>query len=440
MSGAAEILIERGYSVSGSDIVASTITDKLKKKSARILIGHSSQNIGDAEIVVYSSAIDVANPEIREAQKRGIPLISRGEALAELMKKRYGIAVAGAHGKTTTSAMISTVLTLSGIDPTFIVGGIIRNFDTNARAGESRYFTAEADESDKSFLFLAPTISVVTSIDDDHLDRYRDLDELKACFLAFINKTPIYGASVLCIDDERVREIIGYTRCPVITYGAGDISADYNAEKIEFTEGGAEFSAFRNKRELGRVFIPLYGKHMVQNALAVIAVCLEIGLSMSEVKSALRKFKGVSRRFEYKGSRQEVIVIDDYGHHPTEIKAVLGALRRKYDRKLTVVFQPHRYSRTSQLMTQFAAAFREADEMFLLDIYSAGEKAVPGVTSEILADEIRKTGQKNVHYFEERDLLLEELLQRSNESSVLLTLGAGDVYKIGEQFLVSDCP
>ena len=430
MSGIAEILINLGYEVSGSDLRESDVTRRLAGMGAKIFIGHAPSNIADYNVVVTSSAVNmVSNPEVIEAKNRKIPIVHRSEMLAELVRLKYGIGVAGTHGKTTTSSMLAHLLWSCGMNPTSVIGGKVLNFGSNARAGEGEYIVFEADESDGSFLKLLPTITVVTNIDADHLDHYKYFEGLKAAFLQYINNIPFYGYSVLCLDDPVIRELLPLVERPYFTYGMTD-GADFRAADIRLENGRTSYDCFFRGKLLGRIQLQLLGRHNVINSLAVIAVARELEVSFDCIRDGLAAFKGVGRRLELVGEKNGITVIDDYGHHPTEIRATLDALST-LGRRIIVIFQPHRYSRTQLLHEDFGKAFGAADKVFLTEIYPAGEAPIEGVTSELIRASIEKTEGKEttiLHKFEE---IAPALAAAARPGDIILTLGAGDITKAG---------
>ena len=434
MSGIAEVLLNLGYRVGGSDLAESETTQRLRKAGAEIVIGHRKENLRDADVVVTSSAVRPDNPEVAAAQERAIPVIPRAEMLAELMRLKYGVAVAGTHGKTTTTSLIATVLACGGLDPTAVIGGKLNIFGSNAKLGQGELLVAEADESDGSFLKLSPTIAIVTNIDPEHLDHYRDLEEIQTAFLEFINKVPFYGLAVLCLDHENVQALIPQVKKRYVTYGLST-QANYRAGSISFQGVMTSFRAFENDRELGRISIQMPGLHSVYNALATIATARELDLDFGVVQEALGSFSGVQRRFQIKGERGGIMVVDDYGHHPAEIKATLSAAQNGWGRRTVVIFQPHRYTRTRDLLREFFTAFNQADVLFLLDIYPAGEEPIPGVKAENLYEGIKGHGHKDVTLVSDRKEILDHLLPRLKSGDMVITLGAGDVWKIGETLM-----
>jgi UDP-N-acetylmuramate--alanine ligase len=434
MSGIAEVLLNLGYRVTGSDLAESETTHRLGRLGAEVFIGHRAENIKEADVVVTSSAVRKENPEVLAAQGRLIPVIPRAEMLAELMRMKYGIAVAGTHGKTTTTSMIATVLAHGGLDPTAVIGGKLNAFGSNAKLGQGDLLVAEADESDGSFLKLTPTIAVVTNIDPEHLDHYRNLEEIKEAFLEFINKVPFYGLAVLCLDHENVQALIPRVTKRFATYGL-TTQANYRATDISFNGLTTTFRAFENERELGLLSIRMPGLHSVYNALATLATALELDLSFGVVEEALGSFSGVQRRFQVKGEWGGVMVVDDYGHHPAEIKATLSAAKGGWGRRTVVVFQPHRYTRTRDLFKDFLTAFNQADVLLLTGIYAASEDPIPGVKAEDLCEGIKGHGHKDVTLILEKDKIVERLLPRLRPGDMVFTLGAGDVWKVGEALI-----
>ncbi|HXG50092.1 MAG TPA: UDP-N-acetylmuramate--L-alanine ligase [candidate division Zixibacteria bacterium] len=432
MSGIAQILLNLGYRVSGSDLRESEATQRLRAAGAQIFIGHQEENLaGEPTVVVISTAVKYSNPEVLEARRRQIPVIPRAEMLAELMRMKYGVAVAGSHGKTTTTSMISAVLSAAGLDPTTVVGGRVHMLGSNARMGQGEFMVAEADESDGSFLFLSPTIAVVTNIDREHLDYHRSMERLNESFLAFANKVPFYGVAVLCLDDPQVRALLPKVRKRVVTYGLSP-EAEFSATDLRSRPGGVEFVAQHRGHRLGSVRLQLPGRHTVSNALAALAVGRELEIPFARAAEALESFSGIHRRFEIKGEPQGVLVIDDYGHHPTEARATIDAIRESWKRPLTVVFQPHRYTRTADLFDEFLTAFDGADRLILTEIYPAGEEPIPEITGEALYQAIRRRGHMDVQFIADKEAIVESLERSLRPGDVALTLGAGDVYQVAE--------
>jgi len=436
MSGIAEVLLTLGYSVSGSDTKPSQTTERLQNLGATIYEGHKASNVEGAHVVVISSAIKSENPEIVEAHKRKIPVIPRAEMLAELMRLKYGIAVAGAHGKTTTTSMVASVLTAAHLDPTFVVGGKLNQAGTTARLGKGEYFVVEADESDRSFLYYAPVVAVVTTIDREHLDQYSSLEEIQSVFVEFVNRIPFYGAAILCLDEPNVQAIIPSVKRPIITYGTST-QADLVISDISMEGLGSEFRLTYKGDDLGMFnLIHPPGIHNVRNAAAAAAVALYLNVPSDLIREGLAKFTGVGRRFDIKGVVADVTVIDDYGHHPAEIRATLDAARGFKFNRLLVLFQPHRFTRTQHLWDDFTKAFNQADILVLTDIYAASENPIPGITSEALAAAIREAGHKNVHYFRTMQDGIEFLLKRARPADAILTIGAGNVSRASSEFMV----
>lgn len=435
MSGIAEVLLNLGYRVSGSDLEESPITRRLASLGAEIMQGHRPENVGDADVVVVSSAVRPENVEVQAARERKIPVIRRAEMLAELMRMKYGIAVAGTHGKTTTTSLVATVLTHGGLDPTIVIGGRLNVWETNARLGQGPYLVAEADESDGSFLKLSPTVAVVTTIDEEHMDYYRDLDHMKETFLAFINKIPFYGLAVLCLDEPSIQSLIPRIEKRMVTYGLSS-QADFRAAAIEQKGPEMSYTAHFRSERLGRVRLGMPGVHNVLNSLAALAVGLELDLDFRTIAEALAEFGGIERRFQLKGEPRGIMVVDDYGHHPAEIRATLKAARSGWpERRLVVLFQPHRYTRTRDLLREFFPAFIDADLLIVTSIYSAGEDPIPGITGRLLFEGLRQHGHRDVAYAEDLSQAESMLLERLRPGDMLITLGAGNVWKVGEAIL-----
>ena len=436
MSGIAELLLNLGYRVSGSDVRETDLTRRLASMGAAIFIGHRAENVRGADVVVLSSAIMENNPEVEAARELGnTPVIRRAEMLAELMRLKYSVLVAGAHGKTTTTSMVAAVLARGGLDPTVAIGGKLNAWGTNARLGNGDYMVAEADESDGTFLLLSPTIAVVTNIDLEHLDYYRDLEHIKSTFLQFINKIPFYGQAVLCLEDENIRSILPVVGKRFVTYGLSP-QCDFQARDVQTNGFHSVYKVFYRGEELGEIDIPLPGKHNVLNSLAAVAVARELELGWQEIRDGLRDMSGVQRRFQVKGEKAGVLVLDDYGHHPTEIRAVLETFATCFpDRRRIVAFQPHRYSRTQALLEQFASCFHGSDMLFLTEIYAASEKPIPGVTGKALAERIRADGYSNLRFCPTIGETLDELLEEVVPGDVVLTLGAGSIWQTGEMLL-----
>lgn len=435
MSGIAELLLNLGYRVSGSDLRRTSITDRLQDLGGAIFEGHHGDQIEGADVVVVSSAIDDSNPEVSSALKASVPVIPRAEMLAELMRLKYSIAVAGAHGKTSTTSLVATVLAAGGLDPTVVIGGKLKSIGSNAVLGQGDYIVAEADESDGSFLKYSPAIAVVTNIDREHLDFYKDLDDIKNVFLSFIDRIPFYGLVVVCLDDEAVQDLIPKIRKRIITYGLSP-QADLQARNIASKELASRFEVLHKGNPLGKITLCLPGEHNVKNALASVAIGLELGIEFNTIKVALEKAEGVQRRLEVKGDARAMTIIDDYGHHPTEIKTTLAALSQGWPgRRKIVVFQPHRYSRTKALFDDFARSFYLADVLLVMPIYAASEQPIEGVDSRLLCDSIQAHGHKEVHFVDGKQAAVELLTDIASPADVVLTLGAGDVYRVGEMLL-----
>lgn len=435
MSGIAEVLLNLGYQVSGSDLRESEITLRLAALGGEIVYGHRAENVREVDVVVTSTAVKADNSEVLEAHRRLIPVIPRAEMLAELMRMKYGIAVAGTHGKTTTTSMVATGLSHGGIDPTAVIGGRLDSLGSNAKLGQGKFLVAEADESDGSFLHLSPTIAVVTNIDADHLDFYRDLEEIKGVFVDFINKVPFYGTAILCLDDPNVQAIIPLVKKRFVTYGLAS-QADFRATDIEHREDRTSFVVHHHGERLGRLSLRMPGRHNVLNALAAVAVATELAIPFAVMAEGLQDFGGVQRRFQVKYDQDGVMVVDDYGHHPAEVRATLAAARSGWERRVVAVFQPHRYSRTRALFDEFLTAFYQADHLVVMDVYAAGEEPIPGVESKVLAAGIAEHGHRDVHYIAERDAAVDHLLSVVQEGDIIITLGAGNVWQVGEQLIM----
>lgn len=435
MSGIAEVLLNLGYTISGSDMTQTDTTDRLASLGANIFYGHDAANLGNVDVVVTSTAIRPDNPEVVEAHKRNIPVIPRAEMLAELLKMKLSVAVSGTHGKTTTTSMISTVLAHGGLDPTMVIGGKLASIGGNARLGDGDVIVAEADESDKSFLKLSPYIAVITNIELEHLDHFSDIDEIKEAFVEFANLVPFYGATILCVDDDNVKEILPRIKRRFITYGLSE-EADYRMADISFEGAGSRFSLFYKNNFLGFISLNVPGLYNVCNAVAAIAVARELEMDFSAITDGIASFSGVQRRLENKGEVQGVTVIDDYGHHPTEILATLKAAKQVWaGRRIIVVFQPHRYTRTKGLFKEFLGAFNDADILIVTDIYAASEQPSDGVTAESLSRGIVDRGHKQVKYLSKFEDIVDHLKMITQPGDVVMTVGAGTVWKIGEQFI-----
>ncbi len=431
MSGIAEVLLNLGFKVTGSDVRKTDITDRLEKFGARVLCGHKEENLVDSDVVVVASAIRADNPEIRKAKELFIPVIQRAEMLAELMRMKYSIAVAGSHGKTTTTSLVSTILGHAGMDPTCVIGGRLNSLGSNAKLGDGKFLVAEADESDGTFLLLYPTIAVVTNIDLEHLDFYKDLNEIKAAFTTFLNKVPFYGLDVICIDNINVQSLIPLLKRRYMTYGFSK-QADLRAENVVYEGFTTKFRIIYKGYDLGEIVLNMPGSHNVVNALAACGVCVELDIPFGTVQEALQHFSGVHRRLEVKWNG-EVKLIDDYGHHPTEIKATLAAIRGIAKGRIIVMFQPHRYTRTKALMDEFVSSFNEADILIVTEIYAASEDKIEGVTGTVLAENIRSGGHKHVFFAPTKEEGAEKILEIAEKGDVVVTLGAGDIHKIDER-------
>jgi UDP-N-acetylmuramate--alanine ligase len=434
MSGIAEVLLNLGYRVSGSDLKDSETTRRLAKLGARIAIGHRAENLVSADVVVISSAIRRDNPEVLAAQARKTPVIPRAEMLAELMRLKYAVAVAGSHGKTTTTSMVATVMNAAGLDPTAVVGGKVNVLGSNAKLGKSDLMVVEADESDGSFLKLHPSIAVVTNIDPEHLDHFGSLEALRAAFVEFCNRVPFYGLNVLCLDHPNVQALLPSIEKRCVTYGSAH-TADYRLEGIALDGFTTRFHAFRHDEALGEFTVRMVGAHNALNALAVIAVAEEMDIPLPVVRASLAEFQGVQRRFTVRGEARGIMVVDDYGHHPAEVMATLAGARQAFGRRLVAVFQPHRYTRTRDLMSEFATAFNDADVLVVLGIYAASEEPIPGITGESLARAISAHGHRDVTYVEKRAEVAAALLPKLREGDLVVTLGAGDVTQVGPELL-----
>jgi UDP-N-acetylmuramate--alanine ligase len=434
MSGIAEVLVNLGYNISGSDVQPSETTARLQKIGAQVVIGHTAENIGNADVVVTSTAVKADNPEVREAHRKNIPVIPRAEMLAELLKMKFSVAVSGSHGKTTTTSMISTILAQGGLDPTMVIGGKLASIGSNARLGDGEIIVAEADESDGSFLKLSPTIAVITNIDREHLDFYPGIAEIKEAFLKFANIVPFYGCTVICSDNIHVREITPLIKRKMITYGI-ELPADYSAQEIKFLKRKTTYGLVYKGAKLGTVELTMPGMFNVYNSLAAIAVARELNLDFATIKEGLQSFSGVQRRLEIKGRVGDITVVDDYGHHPTEIKETLTAMRQIWKDRLIVVFQPHRFTRTRALFDEFTKAFRDADILIINDIYPASEEPIAGINSAALCEAIRQNGQPHVKYIPQAEGTIKYLLKTVKAKDTIATLGAGSIYKIGEAFL-----
>jgi UDP-N-acetylmuramate--alanine ligase len=438
MSGIAEILLDQGFSVSGSDKALSEVTERLQSLGASIYEGQTAENIApDVDTVVYSSAVAGENPEVREAIRRKIPVVRRAEMLAEVMRLKYGIGIAGTHGKTTTTSMTSLVLMEGGLDPTVIVGGKLSGLGgTNARLGKGEFIVVEADEFDRSFLSITPTIAVLTTLEADHLDCYRDLEDIKGAFIQFANKVPFYGFVVLNLDEPALQDILpSLNKKKIITYGLHSPQADVQAVDIIHKENKTTFTVIRGNEELGAVTLQIPGKHNVQNALAAIAVGLNLDVPFAQTKAGIERFTGVYRRWEKKGEVQGITVYDDYAHHPTECKATLSGVKSGWRKRVVCVFQPHLYSRTRDFYEEFGKAFLLADVLVVTDVYPAREEPIQGVTGELIINAAKQYGHKETHYVRDKKEVPAYLKKITKQDDIVITMGAGDIWKFGEEFL-----
>lgn len=437
MSGIAEILLDQGFNVSGSDKSLSEVTDRLKKLGATIFEGHKPEHVAaDVDALVYSSAVSPDNPEVLEAQRRKIPVIRRAEMLAEVMRLKYGIGIAGTHGKTTTTSMVSLVLMEGGLDPTVIVGGKLSGLGgTNARLGHGEFIVVEADEFDRSFLSLTPTIAVLTTLETDHLDCYRDLEDIKGAFIQFASRVPFYGFVVLCLDEPALLDILPQlSKKKIITYGFNP-QADVQAFEIHHKENTSTFTVARAERELGSVKLQVPGKHNIQNALAAIAVGLELGVPFEKIKAGIEKFTGVYRRWEKKGEVGGITVYDDYAHHPTECKATLAGAKAGWRRRVVCVFQPHLYTRTRDFYEEFAKSFLLSDVLIVTDVYPAREEPIQDITGELIVHAAKQFGHKDAHYVPDKKQIPSFLKSVAKKGDIIITMGAGDIWKYGEEFV-----
>jgi UDP-N-acetylmuramate--alanine ligase len=435
MSGIAEVLLNLGYPVTGSDLRATETTRRLEGFGAQCYVGHEAGHVGDADVVVTSSAVRRDNPEVVEARRRSVPVIPRADMLAELMRLKYSVAVAGSHGKTTVTSMVAHLLAAGGLDPTAVVGGKLNNLGSNAKLGNGEYMVVEADESDGSFLKFSPAIAVVTNIDPEHLDHYGDFDGLKKAFVEFVNKVPFYGVAVMCLDHPTVQALLPALECRHVTYGLSPQS-DYRAEAIESSAFEMSFTVVRRGEPMGRFTLQMVGNHNVQNALAAIAVADDVGVSLEQMQAAFASFTGVQRRFTVRGEASGVTVVDDYGHHPAEVRATLAGARKAFpQRRIIAAFQPHRYTRTRDLMGDFATSFNEADTLLISEIYAASEEPIPGVDGAALAEAVRSYGHRDVAFVPQRSALAQAIRERTRPGDLVITLGAGDISLTGPELL-----
>jgi UDP-N-acetylmuramate--alanine ligase len=434
MSGIAEVLANLGYIVSGSDLTASETTQRLEECGCRVHVGHSAENIDGADVVVISSAVKEDNPEVVAARRDAIPVIPRATMLNELMRMKYGIAVAGSHGKTSTTSMVAGVMAEANMDPTVVIGGKLGSIGTNARLGEGDYLVAEADESDGSFLRLTPAIAVITNIDNEHMDYYVTFDKLRSAFRKFLNKVPFYGKAILCLDDPEVAGMLAGLERPHITYGM-TAQADISASDIRHEGFASVYTASLGSEVLGEVHLPVPGKHNIYNSLAAIAVGLELEIPFGTIAKALAGYSGTQRRFQKKGEERGVLVYDDYGHHPTEIRVTLEAAKQGWKGRVVAMFQPHRFSRTRDLLAEFGTAFNNADKVLVCDIYAAGEERIDNLTGEDVAGSITGHGHRDVEFVGSCEEAVDRAVELLEEGDMVITLGAGDIWKAGERLL-----
>ena len=434
MSGIAEVLNNMGYDISGSDLNKSSTTERLEKLGVNIRIGHSSENVLESDVVVISSAIRKDNPEVVSAQNNNIPVIPRAEMLAELMRLKYGIAIIGSHGKTTTTSLVSTVLRQGNFDPTIVVGGKVKTLGSNAHLGKGNFMVVEADESDGSFQRLSPVITVLTNIDEEHLDHYENIGNLITAFSVFIEKIPFYGLAVLCIDCPRVRELESKCNKRFTTYGFNK-NADLHLDDLKTQGFHTKFNVFYDGDKLGAIELNVPGKHNALNSLGAIAVGIEMGMKFDDIAEGLKKFSGIDRRLQLKGKVNDVLIIDDYGHHPAEIKTTLESIEESFSKKPIVIFQPHRFTRTNMLFKEFVEVLSKIENLYVLDIYPAGEKPINGINSKKLVDEIIKSGNSNAQYIRDKKELFEEVKNSVSSGDIILTSGAGNVWMHGEELL-----
>ncbi|MCF7804971.1 MAG: UDP-N-acetylmuramate--L-alanine ligase [Candidatus Marinimicrobia bacterium] len=435
MSGIAELLLNLNFEVTGSDLRLTETTRHLEEKGATVFEGHHPDNVDESDVVVYSSAVTLDNSEIQSAKDRKIPIIRRAEMLGELLKlKMYSIAIAGTHGKTTTTSMVGNMMTAGGFDPTLIIGGIIKNLKSNALLGQGDYVVAEADEFDRTFLSLMPTIAIITNIEKEHLDTYSDLDDLKGAFIQFANKVPFYGVVIACLDEPSVQDIIPDLTRRVITYGFSP-QADVRATNVNLNERISEFEVIVEDKSLGTVALNVPGEHNIKNAIATIALGLELGIDFESIKKGLESYETVNRRFEFRGQHDDILFVDDYAHHPTEVLATLEAAKKGWQRRVVAVFQPHLYTRTRDFKDDFGKAFLHSDVLFVTDIYPSREEPIPNVTGQVVADAARGYGHKQVHYIEDKEDLPRKVGESLLPGDIVITLGAGDITKFNGKIL-----
>jgi len=434
MSGIAELLLNYGYKISGSDLLKTSVTEKLERMGAKVYYCHNSKHITDADVVVKSSAIKSDNIEIRTALAKKIPVIRRAEMLSELMRMKYGISIAGTHGKTTTTSMVGMILAEAGLKPTLIIGGKVKNFNSTSVLGNSKYIVVEADEFDRSFLTLSPIIAGITNIEPEHLDCYPTIKDLETAFLQYANSVPFFGLIIVCLDDKKIKEIIPRFEKRLCTYGVNS-EADVRAVNIKFKNFTSQYNLIYEKKRLGPIHLQLPGIHNIKNSLLAATVALELEISFNYIRNGLAKFKGVYRRFEKKGCINDILVYDDYAHHPTEIMATLKGIRNGSIRRIVVVFQPHLYSRTQRFYEEFARALSLSDLLVVTDVYPARETAIPGINGKLIVDSAIKQGNRNVIYIENKEDVPNKLLEITKSGDIVITMGAGDIYKVSEKFL-----
>ena len=435
MSGIAEVLLTLGYTISGSDSKLSAITERLQTLGAKIFEGHHAENVGAAKAIAVTSALSADNPELIEARRRGIPVIPRGELLAELMRLKYGIAIAGSHGKTSTTSIAASILSQANLDPTVVVGGRVGSMGgSNARIGQSDFLLVESDESDGSFLKLAPILAVVTNIDREHLDHYKDIEEIRSAFRDFVNKVPFYGAAILCLDDENVQQILPQVKRRTLTYGS-TAQVDLAISEANCGHFSSQFRLRLRGEDLGLFRVNVPGYHNVLNSTAAVAVGLELGVEPDVIRIGLTQYSGVDRRFQVRGEQAGITVVDDYGHHPTEIRATLAAARLCQYKRVLAIFQPHRYTRTQHLMDEFAKSFNAADAVFMMDIYAASEQPIEGITAEALCERMTAFGHRSIQYVGSLDRAVDAVIQAAQPGDCILTLGAGNVWQAGDKIL-----
>jgi UDP-N-acetylmuramate--alanine ligase len=434
MSGMAEMLFNLGYDITGSDLAASEVTDHLEEIGIKVCFDHKAENVGNANLVIYSSAVPLDNPELEYASQKKIIIIRRAEMLSELMRMKYSIGVAGTHGKTTTTSLIGQVMTDAGMDPTVIVGGRVIQFETNIKLGHSDYLVAESDEYDRSFLRMAPTEAVLTTLEEDHLDCYEDIDDLKAAFIEFANKVPFYGTVYINMDDLNLVSLIPGIHHPIVTFGLAT-QADYRVDDVTFKDNNSSFDVFARGVKLGRVTVRLPGLFNVFNCLAATAVALEHDIPFEKIKQSLAEFRGVNRRFEIIGEIGNYMVVDDYGHHPTEVEVTLKATKRGYNRPVIAIFQPHLYSRTQDFFQEFAHALLSADVMIVAKIYPAREEAIDGVTGHLIVEAAKSFGHQNCHYIDDLEMIPDFVKDHLIDDAIIMTIGAGTIYRIAPKIV-----